>query len=367
MDITARPMHDLDLKKGTSVPGKVQQVHGGVGRNIAEGLSYLMGSNYPPPIFVSVLGDDAAGRSIMTRLLQLRLDVSNSVLFLKDVTTPSVLCALDKDGDVATCVADCSSIEMSFTREIASNLVLQAISSSISPISILVVEANLSEEALTAVCAIAVGSHIRVFFEPVSVAKSLRSLPVLDTLSFIKPNEAECRAIGLELRRRRGRELQPIQDQGQDKIKNLIPFAAEVLSAGTSTVVLTMGNEGAALLTLKSKRDQLLTLEIIRMAALHLNSDEIKSTNGAGDSLVASMIASLMRGSHISEALSYGIAGAKKALVCEGNVPQLSFEDLSSDAGRAFESLTRQEALVDLDSGQVLSLYYSIQTDQLQS
>jgi sugar/nucleoside kinase (ribokinase family) len=348
MDLIARS-ELFELQRGTSVPGVVRQVHGGVGRNIVEGLSYLMSSG-SPPTFISVLGDDAPGRSIVSHLKQLRLN-TEWVKSIKDMTTPSVSCVLDRSGEVAACVADCSSIETRLTPEVASDLLDQAIGScSPAKLSLLILEANLSEATLIAACTLARSRHISIFFEPVSVAKSLRCLPILGLLSYIKPNEAECRAIGSELRLRRGRE--PIQDRplesGQGRIYRLIPYAAEILSASPSiTLILTMGQEGAALVTLKSKRDTILSLTLVQIAALPVH--DIKSANGAGDSLVASTVTALMRGKMGTEALSYGIAGAREALVCEGNVPCLDFDNLSSSAMQAHASLVQREVSVDLD------------------
>lgn len=62
-----------DVQRGTSVPGLVRQVPGGVARNIVEGISRALASTgAPPPRFVSVVGDDAAGAMLLSALRSLR-------------------------------------------------------------------------------------------------------------------------------------------------------------------------------------------------------------------------------------------------------------------------------------------------------
>ena len=52
---------------------QITQVPGGVGRNIAEALSRLLpGTHLPPPLFLSLVGEDAAGDFLLARLRPLR-------------------------------------------------------------------------------------------------------------------------------------------------------------------------------------------------------------------------------------------------------------------------------------------------------
>lgn len=57
MDLVASSAQGMPLLPRTSNPGQLQLSAGGVGRNIAEGLTRL-GS---PPLFLSAIGDDALG------------------------------------------------------------------------------------------------------------------------------------------------------------------------------------------------------------------------------------------------------------------------------------------------------------------
>lgn len=45
---------------------------GGVGRNIAEALSLLMSAPLPPPALATLVGNDAAGSLLLSKLQELR-------------------------------------------------------------------------------------------------------------------------------------------------------------------------------------------------------------------------------------------------------------------------------------------------------
>lgn len=58
--------------RGSSVPGTVTQVPGGVARNIADGISQLLQQPSRAPMLISVVGADAAGAMLLSSLNKLR-------------------------------------------------------------------------------------------------------------------------------------------------------------------------------------------------------------------------------------------------------------------------------------------------------
>lgn len=54
---------------------------------------------------------------------------------------------------------------------------------------------NLSPDMIKLVCGLASEGGAPVWFEPVSVAKSIRALPVMSQLTYISPNEMEIQAL----------------------------------------------------------------------------------------------------------------------------------------------------------------------------
>jgi hypothetical protein len=65
MDVQARAADGFPLAVGTSVPGSVSHVPGGVARNIAAALAALRPPRAPPPLLVSCVGNDAPGDALV--------------------------------------------------------------------------------------------------------------------------------------------------------------------------------------------------------------------------------------------------------------------------------------------------------------
>lgn len=93
-----------------SNPGKIKISFGGVCRNIAENLSKV-GINTK---FISILGDDENGRSMLEHSKKIGYDMTDS-LVLNGGTTPTYMAILDHNGEMVSAVADMKSIdEMNF-------------------------------------------------------------------------------------------------------------------------------------------------------------------------------------------------------------------------------------------------------------
>ncbi|GLC33240.1 hypothetical protein PLESTB_000355700 [Pleodorina starrii] len=274
LDIQAQPS-SVDVQRGTSVPGQVRQVPGGVGRNMAEALSGLLPPDRPAPVFVSLVGDDTAGAFLTASLRRLRLDLTQLVT-CPGAPTPCVSAVLDRGGEVAACVADVTAVEQHLTPER-----LRECQPQIQQACMLLAEANLSAEALEFVSRTAARARVPVFLEPVSVPKAARLVPALSYATFVSPNAAELMSMADEVRRAARLPLLPRpvlpDDSGErsssggsgskggtggggggrepselveELLRQLAAFAEVLLAQGTSCVVLTLGSLGAALVTL---------------------------------------------------------------------------------------------------------------------
>ncbi|GFR48532.1 hypothetical protein Agub_g10428, partial [Astrephomene gubernaculifera] len=202
LDIQAQPS-SVDVHRGTSVPGKVRQVPGGVGRNLAEALSGLLPPHRAAPLFVSLVGDDTAGAALTASLRKLRLDLTHLVTH-PGATTPCVSAVLDRTGEVAACVADVGAVEQLLTPGR-----LAACRQQIQQACMVLAEANLSSEALLYVSRTAALARVPVFLEPVSVPKATRLAPSLPYATFVSPNAAELISLADEVRRSAGLPLLP--------------------------------------------------------------------------------------------------------------------------------------------------------------
>ena len=70
LDVLALPDEKSAIAAGTTVPGKIKQAPGGVGRNIAQCIAALASgpSSRPPPLLISVVGRDPAGDALVGHL-----------------------------------------------------------------------------------------------------------------------------------------------------------------------------------------------------------------------------------------------------------------------------------------------------------
>jgi len=88
-----------------STPGSVKMSFGGVCRNIAENMARV-GVNTK---FISILGNDETGRSMLEHSQQIGYDMEDS-LILENSTTPTYLAILDEKGEMVSAIADMKSI-----------------------------------------------------------------------------------------------------------------------------------------------------------------------------------------------------------------------------------------------------------------
>lgn len=92
-------------KSCDSIPGKIKISFGGVSRNIAENMARVGVKTK----FISIIGDDEIGRSMLTHSLKIGYDMRNS-LILEGQSTPTYMAILDQSGEMVSAVADLDSI-----------------------------------------------------------------------------------------------------------------------------------------------------------------------------------------------------------------------------------------------------------------
>lgn len=93
-------------KQSDSIPGEVKISFGGVSRNIAENMARI-GVNVK---FISLLGDDEIGRSMVEHSKIIGYDMSESMI-LKNKGTPTYMAILDSCGEMVSAVADMNLIQ----------------------------------------------------------------------------------------------------------------------------------------------------------------------------------------------------------------------------------------------------------------
>ncbi|KAK4801823.1 hypothetical protein SAY86_000026 [Trapa natans] len=171
LDIHAVP--STPLVSGTTSPGKVYYFHGGVARNVAECMSNLS----VRPFLISALGHDMAGNLLFEHWKLAGLH-TEGIRRHGDIRTAVVCSTLDLNGEIATGVANVQDIETFVSAEWIQQFRYQIRSS-----TVLMVDANLGPSALKASCQLAAEYDIPLWFEPVSLSKSKRVVPIVKHVS----------------------------------------------------------------------------------------------------------------------------------------------------------------------------------------
>ncbi|KAK7362516.1 hypothetical protein VNO77_04632 [Canavalia gladiata] len=366
LDIHATP--SLRPNPGTTTPGKVHYVRGGVARNVAECMSKLGAK----PYMISALGFDMAGNLLLEQWKSAGLS-TEGILKDKDIETPVVCNIFDINGEVAVGVASVEALEKYLTPD----WILHFKSTLLSA-PVLMVDANLSCPSLEAACKMAADTECPVWFEPVSVTKSRRISSIVEYVTFASPNEDELVAMANALSS--GYEFHPLKESHKKNnlsavslFQMLKPAIWVLLEKGIKVVIVTLGSNGVFLCSkggpvcfkIPSKKTnqcgfggQLYKTIMQKcptncysvfsepnrsshLFAVHFPSipASVVRLSGAGDCLVGGILTSICAGLDIMQSVSVGIAAAKAAVEVESNVPSaFSLSAITDDAKSAYSS-----------------------------
>ncbi|MGI8746771.1 MAG: carbohydrate kinase family protein [Deinococcus sp.] len=298
-DLLARSLGPLT--PGTSNPATLQLTPGGVARNVAENLARLG----TPVRLLGAVGQDALGDSVLEASARAGVDVS--LVLRRPGVTGSYLAVLDPAGELHLGLA-----AMGLTEGLDLPLPsdwLKAVHGA----GLLVLDANLPLPVLLALLDAARGAGVPTLLEPVSAPKAARWQPEalrggLRGTFLITPDRAELAALsGL-----------PAGSEGE------VARAAAVLHDwGVEKVLLTLGADGCLLLRPSSPP---LHFPAYRVA--------VQDVTGAGDALLAGVVAALSRGYTLEEAARLGQACAALTVQSPFTVrPDLSWDALHAVIG----------------------------------
>lgn len=340
----------LPSSSKSTTPGKIEYMHGGVARNIAECLLKLGAK----PYMISAIGHDMAGDQLLELWVSSGLPVEGIQRGV-EINTAVVCNMFDVDGELTAGVASVKSIERYVTPQW-----IQHFKSIVLSAPVMMVDANLSLESLLASCQMAAEFDVPVWFEPVSVTKSRRVASVAKYVTFASPNEHELVAMANTLTH--ANQFGPIQwDQNKNNgsveslFKELKPAILVLLEKGIKFVLVTLGPEGAFLCSrtgpsclkeclngqkVVGGRNELfemvngkcsphrytsstLSKRSSHLFAMHFPAIPAKvgRVSGAGDCMVGGVLASLCSGLNVMQSVAVGIAAAKAAILVETNVP----------------------------------------------
>ncbi|WOL16934.1 hypothetical protein Cni_G25722 [Canna indica] len=344
MDIHAKPY--TDPAPGTTTPGEVQYVRGGVARNIAECM-WKLGIS---PFMISAIGLDMLGEMLLNYWKSAGL-CTKGILQTSSIRTPVVSIIFDSAGELAAAVANVDAVEKFLTPDF-----IKQFENYIRSAPMLILDANLHPQSIEFACQIAAGAGIPIWFEPVSVKKSTRITAVVNYITCASPNENELIAMANALSPTTEFQLYVKPTQGHQSPESLFhilkPAICFLLDKGIKMLIVTLGSDGVflcisewprfknhAIVSSKLSNNARIQNEVanegcslkktcptdlgakffaFHFPALHAS---VVSLTGAGDCLVAGIIASICSGFDVMQSVALGISVAKAAVESETNIP----------------------------------------------
>lgn len=281
LDITGKAVSSSSMTAQSHI-GSITKSSGGVARNIAESLGRLGQS----VTFLSVFGDDDDSRAMQDELSSAGVYHELSVI-MPHHKADSYMSIYDEAGSLITAVND-----MPLIKAIDSDVIAHH-QNKMKAADRIVIDANLSADALNAVCALARDNQLAA--DAVSVQKAVKLKPYLSSLKLLKATYEEA--------------CQLVDKNGALTTDELLDRLHE---QGVQVILLS---QGAAGFTLSSGRNRL-----IKSAQTDL---QIVNSSGAGDGLFAGTLYGLSQSYELGAIAEIALNIAQSALASPHAVNQL--------------------------------------------
>ncbi|CAM2076315.1 carbohydrate kinase family protein [Clostridium cuniculi] len=272
-----------------SIPGHIKISFGGVCRNIAENLARV-GVNTQ---FISTLGDDENGKSILEHSRKLGYNMENS-LFLEGESTPTYLAILNHQGEMESAVVDMESLNkmdeafVDGKHEVFENAEYTIVDSD-NPILLEYILKKYQGKS-------------KFILDPVSAKKAKKIRHLVKYFHTIKPNRFETEALcGFKI-------------ETNDDLRKAGRFFIE---QGVKNVFISLDADGIYYITSEGEEGTLACCEPI----------DVKNVTGAGDSFVAGIGYGYMNNLTIKDTLKYSVAMSIITITHEETInPKMSHE-----------------------------------------
>ncbi len=266
--------------------GRISFVHGGVGRNVAEVLA-LLGADVS---FVSTVDDTLQGHTVLERLTEAGVDVSN--VRARQNGMGKWLLLNDCRG------SQLASLSMLPDMQVMENTVLTNVGAIIDNASHVVLEIDMTEKITEAVLSAANECGKKVYVVTAKLTDTLKDPSLLKGTEFFVCNRIEAGMLfGRDTADKTPFEMSDILREGMNRL-------------GIASMAITMGSKGAVY------RDKRTGQEGFEPAVKTHTVD----VSGAGDSFFAAAVASLVRGASLNEAVKKAVRVAAMTVAGEESV-----------------------------------------------
>ncbi|XP_010152609.1 PREDICTED: pseudouridine-metabolizing bifunctional protein C1861.05-like [Eurypyga helias] len=309
VDFIAKVQNPVILGNGQTNAGRVRRTFGGVGRNLADCLSRLGQT----PLFLSAVGKDEHSESILHYCRHMEM---SAVLQLEG-NTATYCAVITSAGELSVGLGDMD-IHGQITEQYVSQfkeILCQA--------PLVCIDGNVPLSTIQYVCQLAREHQLAVCYEPTDENKA--SKPFLSdswkALTYISPNLQELRAINRTLGNPLPAEL---PSRLEDVVQTAVALARPLL-AHLCCVVVTLGADGVLLcgrslggtISLRPGADGQPAADGLcasHYPAIHISREEIVNVSGAGDSLMAGILAGMLAEHDTDTCVRMGLLAANLSL-----------------------------------------------------
>lgn len=274
-----------NYRANDSNPGRVKVSFGGVCRNISENMERL-GLNTK---FISIVGNDEKGKSILEHAKKINLDMKDS-LIVEGESTPTYMAILNEQGEMESAIVD-----MKITDRITEEFI-DSKSEIIKNSAYMVLDidnSSIVEYILTKY-----EGCTNFILDPVSAAKVKHIKHLVGKFHTIKPNRHEAEVLC-------GFTISNVED-----VKKAGRF---FLNLGVKKVFISLDAEG---IYYNNGSEE---------GIIKANDVKVVNVTGAGDSCVAGIGYGYMKGLTIEDTLKYAIAMASITISHEATIhPEMS-------------------------------------------
>lgn len=284
--------------------GKVEIVHGGVGRNVAEDIANIE----LRPTYVSMVDRSPEGEDVVRKLKNHK--VNTDYIAVTDDGMGLWLAIFDETGDVA------GSISKRPDMEPLAKMIQERGDEIFSSCDSIVLEIDIDRKIVKEIFRYAEKYHKRVYalVANMSIASERRD--------FLKSTECF-------ICNRQEAEILFVEDFSNLSSEELAAvLARKILSAGIPSMVVTLGEEGAVYADSTGS-----------YGCYPAEKVEVRDTTGAGDAFCAGVAAGLTYGKSLQEAVAIGTKLAASVITVSENVcPRFLPRELGIDADRYRDS-----------------------------
>ncbi|KAL9961537.1 hypothetical protein ACROYT_G030495 [Oculina patagonica] len=324
-----------------SNPGQVRMSFGGVGRNLSECLARLG----LKPVFVSAIGSDPLGVMMLKHCEEVNM-VTRGIYTSKVNHTGTYSAILSQNGDFHVAVGDMD------IHKVISPDNISAFEEPIKHAPIVMLDGNITEEAIDHACHFCAANHIPVWFEPTCIMKAEK--PFLSdawhSITYVSPNLKELRTMSSAIMKQESlkHKPRPGNNNADDKDRPLEDIITECLHLckpllkHIHCVVVTLGKDGALVcrdtaadtpFPTAHRSSHLPTRQHSLVSARHFpalgpgSHVLVGNVTGAGDSFAAAMASFIIQGFSPDICVKAGILAAQYSLQSQDAIAPAVFPE----------------------------------------